>query len=97
MGLACLACWGGGGGSGGVSPALGSWIDPDTLPEDRTKAFVGDEREFGLVFSDEFNRWVQYLHVHVLCTGKSNTEYQVLNCELPVFTDTCDTCYFYVF
>ena len=66
LGLACLAFWGGG--SGSVAPAWGSWIDPDTLPEDRSKSFVGDEREFGLVFSDEFDR---YLHHAALSTVRS--------------------------
>lgn len=52
--LACLAAELGRG--GGVARA--SWIDPDTLPEYRTKNFGGDSREFDLVFSDEFNRCV---------------------------------------
>ena len=55
VGLACLACWGGG--NGGLAPAWGAWIDPDTLPEELSKTFVGDEREFGLIFSDEFDRF----------------------------------------
>eukprot|EP00903_Cladosiphon_okamuranus_P018365 g16894.t1 len=48
--LGCLP-WGG---NGGVARA--SWIDPDTLPEYHAKDFVGDERHFDLVFSDEFDR-----------------------------------------
>lgn len=65
LGLACLALWGGGGGS--VAPASGSWIDPDTLPEDLSKTFVGDEREFGLVFSDEFDRCDTYVQQQYAC------------------------------
>lgn len=37
--------------------ARASWIDPDTLPEYRTKDFEGDDRQFDLVFSDEFDRY----------------------------------------
>lgn len=47
---ACLACR-------CVAPARSSWIDPDTLPEDRQKTFESDGRDFDLVFSDEFNRY----------------------------------------
>lgn len=36
--------------------ARASWIDPDTLPEYYTKEIEGDDRDFDLVFSDEFNR-----------------------------------------
>ena len=50
--LGCLA-WGS---NSGVARA--SWIDPDTLPEYRTKEFEGDGRHFDLVFSDEFERCV---------------------------------------
>lgn len=39
-----------------MAPAGASWIDPDTLLEDRSKVFEFDERHFDLVFSDEFNR-----------------------------------------
>lgn len=49
----CLSCLSWGGNSG---VARASWIDPDTLPEYHTKDFVGDERHFDLVFSDEFDR-----------------------------------------
>lgn len=47
--VACLACR-------CVAPARASWIDPDTLLDDRQKNFECDERDFDLVFSDEFNR-----------------------------------------
>lgn len=41
---------------GCIAVARASWVDPDTLPEYRTKEFEGDERQFDLVFSDEFDR-----------------------------------------
>lgn len=57
LGFACLSAeLGKGGGGGGLAEA--SWIDPDTLPEYRTKDFEGDDRKFDLVFSDEFNRYL---------------------------------------
>ncbi|CBJ31299.1 Beta-1,6-glucan active enzyme, family GH16 [Ectocarpus siliculosus] len=54
MGLLPYLAWLGSSGGGGVARA--SWIDPDTLPEHRTKDFEGDDRQFDLVFSDEFDR-----------------------------------------
>ena len=49
-----LGCLSWAGSNSGVARA--SWIDPDTLPEYHAKDFVGDERHFDLVFSDEFDR-----------------------------------------
>lgn len=46
-----------------------SWIDPDTLPEYRTKDFVGDERHFDLVFSDEFDRYVRVIGSGRVCAA----------------------------
>ena len=103
LGLACLAFWGGG--SGSVAPAWGSWIDPDTLPEDRSKSFVGDEREFGLVFSDEFDRYLYHAALSTVRTCKQSavcseqaarfprTWYVIIFVHVQVYWYQVYTCY----
>ena len=51
-------------------------MDPDTLPEEQSKIFEFDDRQFDLVFSDEFNRYVLIQYVRLRCValdeGKSS-------------------------
>ncbi|CAN0161844.1 unnamed protein product, partial [Ascophyllum nodosum] len=50
MALTYISVW------GAVARTRASWVDPDTLPEEQSKIFEFDDRQFDLVFSDEFNR-----------------------------------------
>lgn len=53
--LGCLVClrW-----ESRIVHAEASWVDPDTPGDEKIKQFVGDARQFDLVFSDEFDRCV---------------------------------------
>ena len=44
-------------------------MDPDTLPEEQSKIFEFDDRQFDLVFSDEFNRYVLIQYVRLRCVA----------------------------